>query len=240
MRLRQEEELMAIFFKSGKNDPFIFKSRGSSIISQQIRAARGSGSAKKEAINKALHLIQEIQAHERALEYEPSLQRVNEITALYDKAVQQFVIADDKRHEEVLEHKNKFLALPKVSSIRKGTPQKPKAEPKREPEILESSVEYLNDDSIHCSDSDDASQNWAVFGDMDSQEAAGQHQKESNESVDDMLFEARQDFDAFNLGSDVGSDLDRDGVMNGGSFAFAEFDAMMDAAERELDEIRKM
>ena len=126
MRLRQEE-LIALFFKSGKDDPFIFKCSDYKIVSQQIRAARGSGLVKKEAIHKALHLIQEIQAKERALEYDPSLVRVNEISALYDKAAQQFVIAGDERSKEILEHKQRFLELPQVASIQKGTPQKPKA-----------------------------------------------------------------------------------------------------------------
>lgn len=233
MRYRQEEDLIAVFFASGENDPYIFKCRESAVVSQQIRAARGSGLAKKEAINKALHLIQEIQAKERAVEYDPTLKRVNEIDALYDKAVQQFLIADDARHEEVTEHKMAFLALPKVASIRKGTPQKPKEQLQREPEILET---FMNDEN----DSDEASQNWANFGDKDCQ-VLGSEKKESNETVDDMLFEARQDFDAFNLGNDLDENTDRDGVNNGElPAAFAEFDAMLAAAERELDEIRKI
>jgi hypothetical protein len=235
MRLRQEEELIALFFKAGKDDPLILKCSECNIVSQQIRAARGSGLVKKEAVNKALHLIQEIQAQERALEYDPSLARVNEITTLYEKAAQQFDIAGDKRRNEVEEHKMKFLALPKVASIRKGTPQKPKAEPKREPEILETSVEYLDDRVIERLDSDEASQNWAAFGDI-------HDGKDDNfdESVGNILLEARQDFGDFNVGDEVDTDLDRDGANDGDSFVFAEFDAMMSAAERELDEIRKM
>lgn len=238
MRLRQEE-LIALFFKAGRDDPFILKCHESEIVSQQIRASRGSGLVKKEAIHKALHLIQEIQAQERALEYQPSLERVDEISALYDKAAQQFVIAGDDRSTEILEHKQRFLNLPKVSSIQKGTPQKPKALPKREPEILETFLEFSGDDAIHQVDSDEVFEGWADFKFFESQSKGVEHKQQN---VDDMLFEARQDFDAFNLGNELdrSSGIDRDGDMNRDSFAFAEFDAMMEAAERELDEIRKM
>ena len=236
MRYCQEDERIALFFKASKEDPLIFKCQESNIVSQQIRAARGSGLVKKEAIHKALHLIQEIQAQERALEYEPSLARVNEITRLYEKAVQQFLIAGDKRHEEVEEHKMHFLALPKVASIRKGTPQKPKATPKREPEILEASVEYSDERVIQRLDSDEASQNWADFGLSQKGE-----DKKFDESVEHILMEARQDFGDFNVRDEVDTDcLDREATNDEDSFAFAEFDAMISAAERELDEIRKM
>lgn len=246
MRVRHEEQLVAIFFKPGKDDPLILNCCESSLVSQEIRAARGSNLVKKEAINKALHLIQEIQAQERALEYQPSLQRVNEIVSLYEKATQQFVIAGDPRHEEVEEHKMKFLKLPKVASIRKGVSPQSTVEPKREPEILESSMDDLADDMIHQidSDHDDASQNWADFGNMESQEvpeASRRNDEATRESVDNMIFEARQDFDAFNLGKQLDLEVGREGVTSDGeSSAFAEFEAMMDAAERELDEIRKM
>lgn len=242
MRLTPEG-MIALFFKTGKDDPFILKCRESEIVSQQIRSARGSGLVQKEAIHKALHLIQEIQAQERALEYQPSLERVNEISALYEKAAQQFVIGGDARSKEILEHKQKFLELPKVASIRKGTPQKPKAVPRKEPEILETSVEYSGDGILHQIESDDAfEKSWADFGKFDSQAKGDEYEVSKHQNVDDMLFEARQDFDAFNLGNEAlgHGGTDRDGDENGDSFAFAEFDAMMEAAERELDEIRKM
>lgn len=241
MRLRQDE-LIALFFKTGKEDPLILKCRACEIVSQQIRAARGSGLVKKEAIHKALHLIQEIQAKERALEYEPSLARVNEISALYDKAAEQFVIGGDARSKEILVHKQRFLELPKVASIQKGTPQKPKAFRKREPEILETSIEYIENDAIRQVDSDDLFGGWADFEKFEIQTKGDETNKSKEQNVDDTLFEARQDSDTFKLGNDLGSrDKDRDnGDTNGDSFAFAEFDAMMEAAERELDEIRNM
>ena len=110
---------------------------------------------------------------------------------------------------------------------------------KREPEILETSVEHMQN-AIHQVDSDDVFGGWADFEKFESQAKGGEANMFEQQNVDDALFEARQDFDAFNLGNELGCDKDREGGNNGDSFAFAEFDAMMEAAERELDEIRNM
>lgn len=232
MRAQNGEGLIALFFKSSPDDPLILKCREYSLVSQQIRDAKGTRLVKKEAINKALHTIQEIMAQESALQLEPTVERISEVTSLYEKAAQQFVLAGDKRYKEVEEHKRKFLEQPHVVSLLEGSPQKPKAEPRREPEILES----------YDTENDDASENWADFSNMDDQE--GEHKQSLNTGVVDDIFEYRQDFDAFNLGNEheLDQELDRDGATNDGenSFVFAEFDAMLEAAERELDEIRKM
>lgn len=242
MRLRKEEQLIALFFKLGKNDPLILNCNECAIVSQQIRAGRGRGLVKKEAVNKALHLIQEIQAQERALEYQPSQQRVDEIFSLYDRAAEQFELAGEySRQEEVEEHKMKFLAQPNVTSIMSGTPiEQANAEPKRGVEILETSVGGLGDDVIL---SDDEPQNWADFEHGGDEVSASKYDI-VDESIDDMISETRQDFDAFNIGYEIDSEMNRDGagspVVGEGSAFAMQFEAAMTAAERELDEIRKM
>jgi hypothetical protein len=246
MRLRQKDGLIALYFKTAPDDPMIYKCSESKVVSQLIRSSKGSGMVRREAIHRALHLVQEIQAQERALEYQPSRKRVNEIENLYEKAAQQFFIAEDDRHEEVVEHKLRFLALPLVVSIMNGTCRASEAQPKREPEILEGSSEELDSQAINRMDSDDIS---ALSG---SWEQLGKHQEDQafDESVDDLLFEARQDFEHLhvNEGDRNGDFFDRDRVAEGVTseitddeirveISFADLDAMMKAADDELEEI---
>jgi hypothetical protein len=249
MRLRQQDELITLFFKSALDDPMIYKCSESKFVSQLIRASKGSVMVRREAIHRAQHLVQEIQAQERALEYRPSRERVNEITTLYEKAAQQFVIAEDDRHKEVVEHKLRFLALPLVVSILNGTCPESKAQPKREPEILEGSSEELDGQAINRMDSDEIS---AVSGPWE-QLGKCQEDKAFDESVDDILFEARQDFEHLHIheggwnGDVFGRDRVAEGITNeitdeetGGDISFADLDAMMKAADKELQEILKM
>lgn len=245
MALRQQE-LIALFFKSAPNDPMIYKCRESNDVSQLIRASKGSGMVRREATHKALHLIQEIQAQERALVYQPSWERVNEITTLYEMAAQQFVIAEDARHKEVVEHKMRFLALPLVINILNGTFHGPTAQPKREPEILEGSSKEYDGYAIYRRDSDEIS---AISG---SWEELGKREDTAfNASVDDILFEARQDFEHLTVSEGNHDFFARDGVADGatsgvtdgatdGDILFADLDAMMNAADKELEEILRM
>jgi hypothetical protein len=107
----------------------------------------------------------------------------------------------------------------------------------------------LDSEAINRIDSDDIS---ALSG---SWEQLGKHQKDKafDESVDDILFEARQDFEHLhvNEGDRTGDFFDRDraaaGITNeitdeetGGEISFADLDAMMKAADHELEEILKM
>jgi hypothetical protein len=249
MRLRQQDGLIALFFKTAPNDPMIYECSEGEVVSQLIRSSKGSGKVRREAVHRALHLIQEVQAQERALEYQPSRERVNKITSLYEKAAQQFSIAEDDRYEEVVEHKVRFLALPLVVSITNGTCRESKGQPKREPEILEGSSEKLDGQVINPMDSDDIS---AISGSWEQLDKR-QEDKEFDESVDDILFEARQDFEDLhvNEGGGDGDFFDRDRIAEGitnaitdekasGEISFADLDAMMKAADEELEEILKM
>lgn len=247
MRLRKEQEMIALFFKSDKEDPLILSCRDCLLISQQIRDVKGQGLVKKETVNKALHLIQSIQAHESALDYQPSLERVNEISSLYDQAAEQFEMAGEQsRRDEVMAHKMKFLSKANVESIISGThAQNPQVETKREPEVFESSVAFSDDENVGSveSDDDDEPEDWADFGEM-----LEGRQDTRQVRVDNMLDEARQEFDTFNLGDEINMnmDVDQDGVapvtpdfVEDGT-AFKEFEAIMNIADRELDEIRMM
>lgn len=246
MTLRQQE-VIALFFKSVPDDPMIYNCRESNVISQLIRASKGSGMVRREAIHKALHLIQEIQAQERALVYKPSRERVNEITTLYDTAAQQFIIAEDARHKEVVEHKMRFLALPLVKNILNGTFQEPTAQLKREPEILEGSSKEYDGNGIYAMDSDEISAISYSWEALEKREDTA-----FNASVDDILFEARQDFEHLIVSENNHDLFALDGIADGetsgvildgatdGDFLFADLDAMINAASKKLEEILRM
>lgn len=237
--------MIALYFRTGHDDPMIYNCEESSLFSQLIRSTKGSGMVQREAIHKALHLIQEIQAHERALEYQPSIGRVNEITSLYEKAAKQFQIADDSRYEEVLEHKERFLALPLVVNIVKGRMQKPKATPKREPEILETSVDEFDvdweddlDDRLMERLNSNATSGISGSWEYQLSDTNELDDDAFNTSVDEILFEARQDFEQLDISEDRNDDCtpddDEESDLN------RTFEAMMIAADKELEEIRKM
>jgi hypothetical protein len=84
-----------------------------------------TNAATHKAINQALHLVQDIQTKELALKHDPSVERVNEIMDLYRQAAERFEVAGDVRHEEVVTHMRKFLALPLTTSILDGSYKKP-------------------------------------------------------------------------------------------------------------------
>lgn len=58
------------------------------------------------------------------MKHDPSVDRVNEIMDLYRQAAERFEVAGDVRHEEVVTHMRKFLALPLTVSILDGSYKK--------------------------------------------------------------------------------------------------------------------
>ena len=223
MRLRRKE-MIALFFKVGLQDPLVYACVESAQISDQIRAVKGSGLEQREAIHRALHLIQQIQAQERALVYQPSVLRVHTTKTLYEEAAQQFQKAGDAREGEVLTHMQHFMALPLVVSLLDGSfepdgyeakrktedgsfdPDGYEAKRKTEPEIFENSITQLEDDEIsalsepwtfdHEEEDEKESQSWACF---DKEEERGEKiaEKPLDESTDEI--EAREDFETSNV-----------------------------------------
>lgn len=124
-----QQESISLFFKPAPDDPLIYICPDSADSVHQIQTVlkrhgvkgKHTNAASHCVINQALHLVQEIQTKELALKHDPSVERVNEIMDLYRQAAERFEVAGDIRHEEVVTHTRKFLALPLTVSILDGT-----------------------------------------------------------------------------------------------------------------------
>lgn len=125
----RRQESVSLFFKPAPDDPLIYMCPDSADCVHQIQAVlkrhgvkgKHTNAATHRAINQALHLVQEIQTKELALKHDPSIERVNEIMDLYRQAAERFEVAGDVRHEEVVTHMRKFLALPLTVSVLDGS-----------------------------------------------------------------------------------------------------------------------
>jgi hypothetical protein len=135
LKFRRQESI-SLFFKPAPDDPLIYMCPDSADAVHQIQAVlkrhgvkgKHTNAATHRAINQALHLVQEIQTKELALKHDPTVERVNEIMDLYRQAAERFEVAGDVRHEEVVTHMRKFLALPLTISILDGSYKKPAGE----------------------------------------------------------------------------------------------------------------
>ena len=169
LKFRRQESI-SLFFKSAPSDPLIYMCPDSADAVHQIQAVlkrhgvkgKHTNAAAHRAIGEALQLVQEIQTKELALRHDPSVERVNEIMDLYRQAAERFEAAGDVRHEEVVTHMRKFLALPVTASILDGSYQKPES-PKKPPktasavpegEVLEPSSVLLSASEEDDSDMD--------------------------------------------------------------------------------------
>jgi hypothetical protein len=230
LKFRRQESL-SLFFKPAPDDPLIYMCPDSgdavhqiqSVLKRQGVKGKHTNAAAHRAISEALHLVQEIQTKELALKHDPTVERVNEIMDLYRQAAERFEVAGDIRHEEVVTHMRKFLALSVTSSILDGSFIKPEPEPKRPSngegvpvgEVLESSSDHFDDE-----DADGAS------------EKEKEKDKAFEENIDNLLKEAH------NIKLD-GADVDAvaDDKSKSVEDVAADLDAMMAAADKELAEL---
>lgn len=154
----RRQESVSLFFKPAPDDPLIYMCPDSADCVHQIQAAlkrhgvkgKHTNAATHRAINQALHFVQEIQTKELALKHDPTIDRVNEIMDLYRQAAERFEAAGDVRHEEVVTHMRKFLALPLTISVLDGSYKKPaedasssKSESRKEDEKFEENMDNL-------------------------------------------------------------------------------------------------
>jgi hypothetical protein len=232
LKFRRQESI-SLFFKPAPDDPLIFMCPDSAAAVKQIQTVlkshgvkgRHSNSATQKAIHQALQLVQEIQAKERALEYQPSAERVSEIMDLYRQAAERFESAGDVRHEEVLNHLRLFLALPLTASILDGSfkPETSEAkeeklpnQPVPEGEVLERTQEQLEaDDDSFC-------------------RAERHADDEFTKAIDDVLEEAKQDLEQISDGFDGNiGDATGDGANDG----MDDLSAMLAAADADLADL---
>lgn len=247
LKFRRQESI-SLFFKSAPSDPLIYMCPDSADAVHQIQAVlkrhgvkgKHTNAAAHRAIGEALQLVQEIQTKELALRHDPSVERVNEIMDLYRQAAERFEAAGDVRHEEVVTHMRKFLALPVTASILDGSYQKP--ESPRKPEKSSSSAvpqgEVLEASSalLSASEEDDSDRKEDDNGAFET-------------NMDDIMNEAKADMANLTMGSGSADDDDEDNAehlaagLGGGSAddivddAFGDLDAMLKEADAELAEL---
>jgi hypothetical protein len=237
LKFRRQESL-SLFFKPALDEPLIYMCPDSADAVHQIQSVlkdhgvRGkhTNAAAYRAINEAMQLVQEIQTKELALKHDPTVNRVNEIMDLYRQAAERFEAAGDLRHEEVVIHMRKFLALPLTVSILDGSfkrsenqesPSKTGEIP--EGEVLERSALLLASDDT----------------DPNAREKEKLSDKEFERNVDNLLKEVKEGFEQFKVDGDcstdatasLGSDdMTLEDVVSG-------LDAMMREADKELMEL---
>jgi len=246
LKFRREESI-SLFFKPAPDDPLILMCPDSADAVHQIQSVlkahgvkgKHTNAATQRAIHEALQIVQDIQAKERALEYQPSTERVNEIMDLYRQAAERFEVAGDVRHEEVVMHLRKFLALPLTASILDGSfkPEKPEGKPATEPgsvpegEVLERSEHQLDsiDDDVEGAKASEKSDDKAF-----------------SDNIDNVLKEAKADLENLKIDDDLDGILnhgDTDGNLDGGWGAtegdddLADLDAMLADADKELADL---
>lgn len=244
LKFRRQESI-SLFFKTAPNDPLIYMCPDSADAVHQIQAVlkrhgvkgKHTNAAAHRAIGEALQLVQEIQTKELALRHDPTVERVNEIMDLYRQAAERFEAAGDVRHEEVVTHMRKFLALPVTTSILDGSYKKAESPDKvakggsssdvPEGEVLKPSSLLLND-----SEEDETS---AKAKDDD---------RDFEANMESIMKEAKEDLATFMDDDDDGdvplpnrtstSGASADDIVDD---AFADLDAMLSEADKELAEL---
>jgi hypothetical protein len=222
LKFRRQESI-SLFFKQSPDDPLIYMCPDSADAVHQIQSVlkkhgvkgKHTNAATHRAINQALHLVQEIQTKELALKHDPSVERVNEIMDLYRQAAERFEVAGDVRHEEVVTHMRKFLALPLTVSILDGSYTKPDGDA-----LLSNKGEGLVLESVRSDDAGD--------GDADDQFVA---------NMNDILKEAEADLAQIKVEDDpeetIGDSKDEEDE----SDPVADFENMLREADDELAQL---
>jgi len=229
----RRQESVSLFFKPAPDDPLIYMCPDSADCVHQIQAVlkrhgvkgKHTNAATHRAINQALHFVQEIQTKELALKHDPSIDRVNEIMDLYRQAAERFEVAGDVRHEEVVIHMRKFLALPLTVSVLDGSYKKP---------IDDEPISTTTGEGVILSAKGDQDKK---VGDDKSESV--KEDKKFEENMDNLLAEAEADLANMKTGEDDPELHLDDNNVEGGSAddAIADFENMLKEADNELAEL---
>lgn len=128
LKFRREESI-SLFFRQSPDDPAIYMCNTSAEAVKELQGVlkkygvRGkhTNATMQRCVKSAIAMIDEIQAREIELEeageFENRRLMVEKIMNLYRQAAEQFELAGDVRHEEVMVHMHEFLAKPLVAEI---------------------------------------------------------------------------------------------------------------------------
>ena len=224
-----------------------------------------TNAATQRAVQMALNMVALIQQKEKELLDNPSVDRVNEIMDLYRQAAEKFESAGDPRHAEVMAHMKRFLNQQFTTSILDGSFIKSEpavvkntsylsddskaASSVPQGEILEQPSYNLSNDDDDDDDDDaiqEASASSTSGTDIVETPAKGASSKLTDSTIknmDDILEEAKRDMEDFGRGDeDINNILNSppQKSMNGdddNDDTFAELDAMLSDADKELSEL---
>jgi hypothetical protein len=240
LKFRRQESI-SLFFKNAPEDPLIYMCPDSGDAVHQIQSVlkrkgvRGkhTNAAAYRAINEALEMVQAIQVKETALQYDPTIERVNEIMDLYRQTAEKFESAGDIRHEEVVTHMRKFLAKSTTISILDGTYSTTPPQPTATTELLVN--EKVINDVLKNEKHEDSEQP------MESPRSAAAD-KQFVENIDNLLKEVKSDL---HRDDDDDDDFENDNIKPSSSeftsedidLMAADLDAMMKEADKELADL---
>jgi hypothetical protein len=242
LKFRRQESI-SLFFKPAPDDPLIYMCPDSADCVHQIQSVlkrhgvkgKHTNAATHRAINQALHLVQEIQTKELALKHDPTVERVNEIMDLYRQAAERFEVAGDVRHEEVVTHMRKFLALPLTVSILEGTYKMPEGE---QPISTKEGEGVVLDSAPLTHDDDHDGETTPIKAPT---KRSDSEDRAFEENMDSILKEAEEDLANLQVEEDPELDamLDEGGGFDGDGDddAITDFENMLKEADNELAEL---
>ncbi|KAL9181469.1 hypothetical protein ACHAXT_010274 [Thalassiosira profunda] len=263
LKFRREESL-SLFFKQATEDPLVYMCLDSALAVQDIqsvlkrRGVKGkhTNAATQRAVQMALNLVALIQQKEKELIDDPTVDRVNEIMDLYRQAAEKFETAGDPRHTEVMAHMKRFLGQQFTTSILDGSfankvkqsdaPQseeKKAATPVPEGEVLEQPTYNLAEEDDHDDDVDVAPK--ADEKETPEEEGPDELNDSTLQNMEEIMTEAMKDASDLGLEDDeideiltspakTSSDVDD---LTDTEETFAELDAMLNDADKELNEL---
>mmetsp|Transcript_13712 Transcript_13712/g.29795 ORF Transcript_13712/g.29795 Transcript_13712/m.29795 type:complete len:725 (+) Transcript_13712:225-2399(+) len=261
LKFRREESL-SLFFKDASDDPLVYMCLDSALAVQDIQnvlkrqgvKGKHTNAATQRAVQMALNLVALIQQKEKELIDHPTVDRVNEIMDLYRQAAEKFETAGDPRHTEVMAHMKRFLNQQFTTSILDGSFGKRRAavgkngEKAPQGEILEQpSYNHLSHDD---DDDDDDIAHKAPEEEkkeIPTKEKSDDASDPTLQNMEDILNEAVQDMSELGMcPNDINNILtsppkktiskETDDLTDHDD-TFAELDAMLSDADKELNEL---
>lgn len=256
LKFRRKESI-SLFFRQSPDDPAIYMCDTSADAVKELQGVlkkygvkgKHTNATMQRCVKSAIIMIDEIQAREVELEeageFENRRVMVEKIMNLYRQAAEQFELAGDLRHEEVMVHMHEFLAKPLVlvilDSKSKSDNNQKVGEIVPEGEILDP-LEAENDkdgggqesptdggDKVNAQESDDFHR---------AMQAAESMLKDAHDDLKDLGID-----DAGNSKENLGDEFDIDNLDDDGmtgdddNDVVTEFEDMLKDADKELAEL---
>lgn len=266
LKFRREESL-SLFFKDASGDPLVYMCLDSALAVQDIQnvlkrhgvKGKHTNATTQRAVQMALNLVALIQQKEKELIDNPTVDRVNEIMDLYRQAAEKFEVAGDPRHTEVMAHMKRFLNQQFTTSIldgsfmkraprvnNTGSPSNDKKAAAPVGKILEQPTYNLSHDDDD--DDDDVVIPEAAKEETPIKEKLDDSNDDTLQNMEDMLSEAVKDMSDLGMKADdikniLTSPLKKKPSANETDDlaehddTFAELDAMLNDADKELNEL---